>query len=277
MLFRSRVPLPDGLCVNGEPLLLDALGDLLGDWLVERGYAGARLKLVLPRAATAWRVIRWPQGRWPEQPELAVREQQQQLALPWTLDGQVEGADLWLQPLRSPQPSSLMQAARRQVLEGWIEVCALAGVALDGVEAGWLCLARAAAALLPADAKASCALLLQLGPEQSWLLALSAQQPLGEWPLPGSDQPEQLHAALARWQRFWRSQPDPLSLQQLLVAGSALPSLDPLAAGLGCPAAGLDPLAAGWLVDARASSPPDDGAAHDLAVLWGLALTEQHR
>ena len=273
----ERVPLPDGLCLNGEPLLPDALGDLLGDWLVERGYPGARIKLVLPRAATCWRMIAWPQGRWPEQPELAVREQEQQLALPWSLEGQIEGADLWLQPLSTPPPRSLMQAARRQVLEGWIEVCALAGVALHGMEASWLCLARAAAAVLPPAARGSCALLLQLGEAQSWLLAFTAQQPLGEWPLPGRDQPEALSAALARWKRFWQNQPDGLPVQQLLVAGAAASSLDPLAEALGCDATWLDPLAAGWLADGRSAERADNGAAADLAVLWGLALTEQLR
>jgi type IV pilus assembly protein PilM len=99
--WQERVPLPAGLCVNGEPLMVEALGDLLGDLLVERGYAGAHVKAVLPRAATAWRLIEWPEAAWPEQPELLVRQQQDELGLPWSL----QDADVLLDPLLAELPA----------------------------------------------------------------------------------------------------------------------------------------------------------------------------
>ena len=58
--------------MNGQPTAVEALGDLIGDLLIERGFPGARVKAVLPRAATAWRVIAWPDARWPDQPEVEV-------------------------------------------------------------------------------------------------------------------------------------------------------------------------------------------------------------
>lgn len=191
----ERVPLPEGLCVNGQPTAVEALGDLLGDLLVERGFPGARVKAVLPRSATAWQVIEWPDAVWPDEPELVVRQWQEALALPWPL----QHADVWFSHLSGAPARSLMVAVQRDVLEAWIEVCAQAGVALDGIEAEPMCLWRAVQPqLLPC---CGLQLLLQLRADQSWLLAIEQGQPLGEWPLPPADEPDQLEAALALWRQ----------------------------------------------------------------------------
>ena len=244
--WQERVPLPPGLCVNGEPLLVEALGDLLGDLLVERGYPGAHVKAVLPRAATAWRVIEWPDAAWPEQPELLVRHQQDQLALPWTL----QDADLWLEPLLGDPPRSLLVTAQRTLLEAWIEVFSQAGVALDGLEPLPICLWRAVKPQLGEGVQA----VLQLEADCSWLLALDQGQPLGEWLLPPPDQAEALAAALRQWRE--RQAPvvctvvGPDALVQALNA--QLPSL------FGCPVHRLE-LPGGE------------------AALWGLVAGEQVR
>ena len=231
----ERVPLPEGLCVNGQPTAVEALGDLLGDLLVERGYARARVKAVLPRAATAWRVIEWPGAAWPESPELVVRQQQAELDLPWTL----QDADLLLEPLVGDPPRSLLVAVQSEVLEAWIEVCSQAGVALDGVEALPICLWRAVNPQLGEGVQ----LLLQLEDQQSWLLALDRGQPLGEWPLPPEGEP--LAAALAAWaERYGPS------------GGVVIGSPTPLEPWLGC---SLIPF-----------EPPAGSAA-----LWGLVAGEQ--
>ena len=231
----ERVPLPEGLCVNGQPTAVEALGDLLGDLLVERGYAGARVKAVLPRAATAWRVIEWPGAAWPKSPELVVRQQQAELDLPWTL----QDADLLLEPLLGDPPRSLLVAVQREVLEAWIEVCSQAGVALDGVEALPICLWRAVSPQLGEGVQ----LLLQLEDQQSWLLALDRGQPLGEWPLPPEGEP--LAAALGAWaERYGPS------------GGVVIGSPTPLEPWLGC---SLIPF-----------EPPAGSAA-----LWGLVAGEQ--
>lgn len=231
----ERVLLPEGLCVNGQPTAVEALGDLLGDLLVERGYAGARVKAVLPRAATAWRVIEWPGAAWPESPELVVRQQQAELDLPWTL----QDADLLLEPLLGDPPRSLLVAVQREVLEAWIEVCSQAGVALDGVEALPICLWRAVNPQLGEGVQ----LLLQLEEEQSWLLALDRGQPLGEWPLPPEGEP--LAAALCAWAEHYSPS-----------GGVVIGSETPVQPWLGC---SLIPF-----------EPPAGGAA-----LWGLVAGEQ--
>ena len=231
----ERVPLPEGLCVNGQPTAVEALGDLLGDLLVERGYAGASVKAVLPRAATAWRVIEWPGAAWPESPELVVHQQQAELDLPWTL----QDADLLLEPLMGDPPRSLLVAVQREVLEAWIEVCSQAGVALDGVEALPICLWRAVNPQLGEGVQ----LLLQLEDQQSWLLALDRGQPLGEWPLPPEGEP--LAAAMCAWaERYGPS------------GGVVIGSPTPLEPWLGC---SLIPF-----------EPPAGSAA-----LWGLVAGEQ--
>ena len=187
----ERVPLPEGLCVNGQPTAVEALGDLVGDLLIERGFPGARVKAVLPRAATAWRVIAWPDARWPDQPEVVVRQQQDQLDLPWSL----QDADLRLEPLIGAPPRSLLVAVQRGLLEAWIEVFSQAGVALDGMEPLPICLWRAAEPQLGEGVQ----VLLQLEQEQSWLLALDQGEPLGEWSLPAASNAEQLHQQLGLW------------------------------------------------------------------------------
>jgi hypothetical protein len=243
----ERVPLPEGLCVNGEPRATEALGDFLGDLLVERGYPGARLKAVLPRAAIAWRVIEWPDGAWPDQPELVVRQKQDELDLPWSL----QDVDLWLEPLTDAPPRSLLVAAPRAVLEAWIAVCNQAGVALDGIEAEPLCLWRAVKPQLPPCGGLQ--VLLQLEAERSWLLALDQGQPLGEWCLPPVADEASLAQALGRWrQRF------------IPRAGIVIPaddrSLEPLL-----------PLLRSWLGCQLRGVAHREGEAS----LWGLVEAEQ--
>ena len=235
LVWHERVPLPQGVCDNGAPVAVEALGDLIGDWLIERGYPGAHVKAVLPRAATAWRVIEWPGAVWPEAPELVVRQEQAELDLPWTL----QDADLLLEPLLGDAPRSLLVAVQREVLEAWIEVCSQAGVALDGVEALPICLWRAVSPQLGEGVQ----LLLQLEDQQSWLLALDRGQPLGEWPLPPEGEP--LAAALCAWaERYGPS------------GGVVIGSPTPLEPWLGC---SLIPF-----------EPPAGSAA-----LWGLVAGEQ--
>jgi type IV pilus assembly protein PilM len=242
LVWHERVPLPQGVCENGAPVAVEALGDLLGDWLIERGYPGAHVKAVLPRAATAWRVIEWPDGQWPEAPELVVRQQQGELDLPWSL----QDADLWIEPLLGDPPRSLLLAVQRQLLEAWIEVCSQAGIALDGLEALPICLWRAVKPQLEDGVQ----VVLQLDDQQSWLLALEQGQPLGEWPCPPAG--ELLEAPLRRWaQRYSPS-------AGLLIGSESMVQtwLPQLTAWLGCP---VTPFA------------PGAGTA----ALWGLAAGER--
>ncbi len=243
----ERVPLPEGLCVNGRPTAVEPLGDLLGDLLVERGYPGARVKAVLPRAATAWQVIQWPDAAWPEAPELVVRQQQDALALPWSL----QHADVWFSHLMGEPVRSLMVAVQRDVLEAWIEVCALAGVALDGIEAEPICLWRAVQPQLPPCDGLQ--LLLQLRTDQSWLLAIDQGQPLGEWPMPPAVEPDRLEAALTLWRERYTPRAGIVLGADLCGDQQLLPQMR---SWLGCP----------LRLFAHSDGEPS---------LWGLAAAEQ--
>ena len=273
IVWLERLELPEGVCTDGEPLQTDALGDLLGDWLVERGLAGVRVRAVLPPAATIWRLVEWQNGHWPEQPELELHARQEELALPWPLDASTEGADLRLQELLADPGSALLVTVRRTVLEGWIEVCGLAGVALDGVEAAPLCLWRALAPLLQAAETEGALLVLQIDALESRLQLFDQGRPLGEWELPLADALEELLAALQRWQRFWCQRHPGARLAQLWISG-APPAL---AAALGpifaCPVRVLDPLEQGWLEDARPADQTGEPLP-PLALLWGLVAGE---
>jgi hypothetical protein len=191
LAWHERVPLPEGVCEHGAPVAVEALADLLGDWLIERGYPGAHVKAVLPRAATVWRVVEWPDGQWPDQPELVVRQQQQELQLPWDL----HDADVELEPLEGSVPRSLVVAAQRGVLEGWIEAFSQAGLVLDGLEPWPICLWRAVQPWLQGGLE----VLLQLEDQHTWVLAFDQGLPLGEWRWPPLAEPAQLEEVLQAW------------------------------------------------------------------------------
>ena len=242
LVWHERVPLPQGVCENGAPVAVEALGDLLGDWLIERGYPGAHVKAVLPRAATAWRVIEWPGAVWPEAPELVVRQQQAELDLPWSL----QDADLWFEPLLGDPPRSLLVAVQRELLEAWIGVCSQAGIALDGLEALPICLWRAVKPQLEDGVQ----VVLQLDDQQSWLLALEQGQPLGEWPFPPPG--ERLEAPLRSWAQRYSP-----GAGVLLGSESMVHTWRPqLTAWLGCPVTPFE-------------------AREATAALWGLAAGER--
>ena len=196
---------------------------------MERGYARARVKAVLPRAATAWRVIEWPGAAWPESPELVVRQQQDQLDLPWSL----QDADLRLEPLTGSPPRSLLVAVQRGLLEAWIEVFSQAGVALDGIEPLPICLWRAAEPQLGEGVQ----VLLQLEQEQSWLLAVNQGEPLGEWPLPALTEPQALITVLHTFQRRFHPRAALVSGEEQAV-DAVLPELE---GALGCSVSWLGP------------------------------------
>ena len=229
LVWHERVPLPEGVCENGAPVAVEALGDLLGDWLIERGCPGAHVKAVLPRAATAWRVVAWPDGQWPEQPELVVRQQQGELQLPWDL----HDADLMLEPLNAATPRSLLVAAQRGVLEGWIEVFSQAGLVLDALEPLPICLWRAVQPCLQGELE----VLLQVEEQHTWVLAFDQGLPLGEWCWPPLAEPAQLEAALQAW--LHRYQPT-----TVLLCGAASgdpASVEALKAWMPCPLQGVEP------------------------------------
>jgi Tfp pilus assembly PilM family ATPase len=273
IVWLERVVLPAGLCENGEPVRTDSLGDLLGDLLVERGYAGARVDAVLPPAASQLRLVQWPDGRWPDDPERMLALNEEQLALKTAL----QYLDLHLVDLEREVPTSLLVTVPSSTLDRWIEVFGLAGVSLDRMEAAKPCVCRGLQPLLQEQRPGTVCVVLQLEPERSGLLVLENDLPVYQRRLPGTGKPDALLDELKLSLEFCRQKrPDCLDLPLLLQHGSGLLDADraaELAMAVGCPWQVIDPLLHGWLVDVS----PDLGIhpeGHTLAALWGLAAAE---
>jgi len=262
----ETLPLPEGTITAGSPQQPEALGDLIGDWLIERGLAGAQVRAVLPWQATAWHRLHWLASA-PAQPLAA--------ALPANLGPLAFGAppeqmDLCLEPGEGGD-EALLLATRTDLLEAWIAVFAQAGLCLDGLEAAGVCCLRAAAA-------SRARVLLCAESEQCWLVLLRGGWPRWQWHLPAPSQPADLIAALVPALAYCGRQDPAAMAEPLLLVGSGACGADPqalLAALQGAAVAGvelLDPVGAGgWRVLPQRPLALPGGA---LGLLWGLAVAE---
>lgn len=271
VVWLERIPLPEGLCQGGDPQQPEALGDLIGDLLIERGWALAHVRALLPAAASHCRLVQWPGGQWPADPEAVLLERQEPLALPVPL----QEADLRLVPLALEPPTSLLVAVPADLLEAWIAVFATAGVALDGLEAAPLCLCRGLEPLLrdaPADQLTA---LVELGAQASQLLLVRQGLPVYERRWPAALEPAALAAQIRQCLSFWRQQDPGAADLQVLLHGplAAAPGLA-TALELDAPAMVVDPLALGWLQSAEVARSSATPAGVELLGLWGLALAE---
>jgi len=278
----EKLPLSEGVCRHGAPLLPVALGDLIGDWLMERGYGGAQVKAVLPPSACSWRVLDPPLGLGPPEQRNWACAMAQGLALVGGEGGHLEGFDLLVEPLASTQlPRLLLVAVAQSLLVRWLEVADQAGCELEALQPTCVCHWNGWAALrgmLASDPREQ--LLLQPDCAESWLLALDDQQPVGEWLLPpvSLDPSRVLPAgfvgrALACGGALVHDPgaPWPLGLvstgqspQQLLQWASALQGV------WGGPVRWLDPVQMGGLL-AGPQLWPGSGMGSLPWLLWGLA------
>jgi hypothetical protein len=122
-------PLPAATCRDGRPVQIEALGDFIGDLLVDQGQIRSHLSVVLPAAAAHWRVLSWPLRSWPENPLAQLRHMEPDLGLPFRLDD----ASIDLAPLRSDDAQALAVAIERGMLQSWLDVFGVAGVQLDRI------------------------------------------------------------------------------------------------------------------------------------------------
>jgi Tfp pilus assembly PilM family ATPase len=277
-----RVPLPRGACVQGLPTQKVAIGDLIGDLLVELGLNGAELVAVLPQAAATWRVVQWPFDEWPEDPEQALRQIDPDLGLSFPLgEAYINLTPLPL-PARGGQPASLLVAAPKDLVQAWIDVFAIAGFDLLRLDAAPVCDLRALEPLLDTAAATELLALLDVRGPGAQLMLVRQGVPEYSRHLSGSE--AQLAAELQRCLSWWRQRdPEARSVQVLLCGTGA--DLDALAAAL--PAAGnrsveiLDPLERGWLDLSGADTGPEADAGPPLLAqgaslvrLSGLAMAE---
>ena len=102
-----QVPLPAGICRQGIPQNGAALGDFIGDWLLELGLVACQVEAVLPGAVCQWRVVTWPFDDQPDDPLQALRQLQIDLGESLKLEHSYLG---W-QPLQRPDSSSRTRAS----------------------------------------------------------------------------------------------------------------------------------------------------------------------
>ena len=282
----ERIPLPAGTCDQGTPVRTEALADFIGDLLVERGFAGARLAAVLPDLASEWHLVQWPGADWPEDPRrlLIQRGREAGFRLP------IQSADLReirLEPeAGATSPTSLVIAVRKALLLGWIETFDAAGLSLDGLEAGQVCVVRALEPLLNKTPEGQLVAVLELSKDSGHLLLLHRGLPVYERRLAGTLAGITLLAdELRRSVDFWRQQERGVTSVQLVLHGSqaALQEnvVEPLKQLL--PVWELvvaDPIALGWLAGPAEPQGAQEGtipAGVELLRLLGLALVEAYR
>lgn len=198
-----EVPLPPGTCRQGQPMEIEAIGDLIGDLFLELGLAGARVSACLPLQASRWRVVRWPQGLMPESGRTELRLQAQDLGFSWPL------SDVYLEvdPMPGTPARSLVVASPRQVVDGWAEVFELAGVQLQRLLPAQACEWQMVGELTEPSAQAEELWLLELERSRSRLWLVVNGEPMADWALPGQRRSDgldpKLAEALQRCRQFW--------------------------------------------------------------------------
>ncbi len=277
----ERVQLPVGLCDRGEPLRQEAVGDFIGDLLIERDLNGVHVRACLPAAASQWKLVQWPGGEWPQDPdELLIRRGDDSgFSLP------IQAAYTRVIPLDTDltggAPTSLVVAVRQSVLQAWIETLAIAGVTLDGLEAAQVCELRALEPLLRQAPASQLLAVLSLRAEAGRLLLVRRGLPLYEHAYPADSGAVELAEQLRRSIDFTLQQDSSATGVRLLVHGTKASGalIEQLASLLPWPVELLDPVAEGW-IRLKPDAEPDDPAAPtglELLRITGLALAEAAR
>lgn len=191
-------PIPARTCRAGVPVALDALGDFIGDLLLEHSAPDAALVAALPWEAACWRVVEWPDGDQPEDATDELRERHADLGWPFNL----EDASLDVQPLANAPGCSLAVGMSLDALESWIEVFAIAGGTLRHLIPAQVCQQLAIRDHLEASADRELVALLQPDSQACHLLVWRAGVPEFQRRLPL--EPSDLVPALDQALRFCR-------------------------------------------------------------------------
>ena len=206
------IPLPSGLVVDGVPLQPEALGDLLGDLVLQQGWSIRQAALVLPSAGSEWRLLRLAGGQEP-QPEHWQHLHQ-------TLPQEADAYESELLPL--PQPNEwLVLFQPKASLEGWIEVFAQADLELGFVELVELAQMRA----LGVGPQWPLSLLVNLRSQSTMLTLVQQGRPVfrRSWPAPPAViDPAAWCQELAAFTEALREQSGEAQPVQLLLLGAGL-------------------------------------------------------
>ncbi|MCP9850018.1 hypothetical protein [Cyanobium sp. Morenito 9A2] len=222
----QRVPLPAGSIVAGEPRRNEAIGDLIGDLLLEHGLNGARIVATLPHQATQWRLVQWATPGWPANAEKELEDLNPDLGLSYPL----KTAYVTLLPLgrsdsRDPA-SSLLVTVRRAAVQAWIDIFTLAGVELERLESAQLSEWRALDPLLKRVPSGGLFVQVDLYESGSRVVLYSNGVPEYEQALPVAGRPVQadlnreLVQRVEAIVRYWREQEPGLTSVQLGLVGS---------------------------------------------------------
>ena len=234
------IPLPSGLVVDGTPLQPEALGDLLGDLLLQQGWSIRQAALVLPSSGSEWRLLRLAGGQEPQ----PVHWQQ----LHQTLPQEADAYESELLPL--PQSNEwLVLFQLKASLEGWIEVFAQADLELGFVELVELAQMRA----LGIGPEWPLSLLVNVRKNHSTLTLVEKGRPVfrRKWSSPPVSDPELWCEELALLAEDLQQQCQESRPVQLLLLGSGLQ--EPGLAESLCAAGGTD-----WKLAALVDSAGDD-------------------
>jgi hypothetical protein len=193
-------PVPARTCRAGLPVALDALGDFIGDLLLEHSTPDAGLVVALPWELGHWRVLDWPEGSTLEDPAEELRERRVDLGWPFSLDE----AALDVQPLAAAPGRSLVVGISHDALDSWIEVFAIAGGSLRHLIPAQACLHMALQQELASSPSGALVALLQGSSTANDLLVWRDGVPEFQRSLP-RDQ-ESLVPALAQALGYCRSQ-----------------------------------------------------------------------
>lgn len=277
------VPLPRGTCSGGQPQQKAALGDLIGDLVVELNLMGAEVVAALPAAACTLRVVEWPYDDWPEQPDLALRELNPDLGLPFPMTQTY----ITLGPLPSRDPSrpptSLVAIGQRAMIQAWVEVFSIAALDLVCLEPAQVVTLRALDPLIAAAPAGELMVLLELrGDSADLLLVRDGIPEFSRRITAGAMSIErELRTCLAFWQRR-----DPsMTSVRVLVYGPAQDCAkvsDTLSPTPSWSVEIVDPLQQRWLSIVGTESDPDPSAADavggaSLVRMCGLAAGDLSR
>ncbi|MFN7899746.1 MAG: hypothetical protein ACK5N0_08810 [Synechococcaceae cyanobacterium] len=204
-------PLPPLTCRAGMPLELEPLGDLVGDLLVREKLLDAFVMASLPPEATEMRVIVWPGGLNPDDPEQELRRLNPDLGLGFDLSE----AYLDLTDLPGVEARSLVGLTPRRLVEAWIEVFNFAGAQLERLAPAQSCQLVALQGVLAEGGADELVLLLNSEPEHVRMMCLRDGLPVFERTL--HREGLSVAAEIDRSQRFYRRQDPAVSRLRLLL------------------------------------------------------------
>jgi len=228
----QQAPLPPGLCEGGVPLHVEALGDLIGDLLLQGAIQAPGATALVPAPAVVLRVLELPPGLEAVQDPAVLLQWLEPHAAALELPFALEVASLSLQPRGDRWLAAFISQAS---LDAWIETFAVAGLELHGLEPEVLAIEP----LLPSPA---------LEQPPLWRACLDQRQQPWQLLLWQGQMP-QLHRSLEPDQAEpWLEQllgQQGISLDALWLLPDAAEAWEPLQqhwqARLGCPVHGLDP------------------------------------